>query len=210
MAIKRVCTMVRDGTHLPPQRVEIGVPLLSVRNIQKSLFSFLDDDSCISETDYETLCRSFVPASGDVLLAIVGATLGKAAVVPAEMGRFQIQRSLGIFRASSVLESEWLHQVFLSSGFQSNLWNNVGFSAQPGIYLGALANFQIPVPPKSEQAKILRVIVPRKRAFDEMIGHCEAAIALLNERRAAVITAAVTGKIDVRGLRPAEQNRETA
>lgn len=210
MALKRACSMVRDGTHQPPSRVDDGVPLLSVRNVQNDRFTFLSDDSQISYEDYAELARSFVPAAGDVLLAIVGATLGKSAVVEPGMSDFHIQRSLAIFRPKTFLHSQWLHNAFRSTGFQKLLWNNVGYSAQPGIYLGALANFRIAVPPRTEQDKILEQLKPQETAFNALLADAQAAITLLQERRAALISAAVTGKIDVRGLVDTSSEMETA
>jgi type I restriction enzyme S subunit len=50
--LKRACSLIRDGTHLPPQRQPEGIPLLSVRNIVDGVFTTLPDDSLISEEDY--------------------------------------------------------------------------------------------------------------------------------------------------------------
>ena len=44
----------------------------------------------------------------------------------------------------------------------------------------------------------------KAREFDILTTEAQRAITLLRERRSAVISAAVTGKIDVRGLAPAE------
>jgi len=156
----------------------------------------------ISEENYQELCRSFVPQPNDVLLAIVGATLGKTAMVPDDIGRFHIQRSLAIFRPEGELTAAWLHLVFRSSGFQALLWESVGFSAQPGIYLGTLAAVRVPVPPIDAQAEIVRVVTLGLDRIDQLITEAETGVLLLLERRSALISAAVTGKIDVRGLVP--------
>lgn len=196
--LKFLCDLLKDGTHLPPPRINSGVPLLSVRNIVNSKFIFRNDDSQVSEADYEKLCKPFVPQTGDVLLAIVGATLGKVAIVE-EMGRFHIQRSVAIFRTNQALmTSEFLFNIFGSSNFQSLLWENVGFSAQPGIYLGTLENFRLPVAPCSEQTEINNYCREKSSSMDILIGKSEDAIQLMRERRIALISAAVTGKIDVR------------
>jgi type I restriction enzyme S subunit len=138
----KYCTeLLKDGTHLPPERVSAGVPLLSVRNLANGGFIRRDDDSLIAREDFEVLCRAFVPEAGDVMLAVVGATLGKCATVPPNFGEFHIQRSLAIFRGKSgLILNEWLRWTLTSSGFQSLLWEHAGFSAQPGIYLGTLGN----------------------------------------------------------------------
>jgi type I restriction enzyme, S subunit len=210
VALKRACVMVRDGTHLPPRRVDDGIPLLSVRNVQNGLFDRREDDSLISEGDYEELARSFVPSAGDVLLAIVGATLGKAAIVPPDFGKFHIQRSLAVFRPSARVMPQWLLYAIGSAGFQRTLWENVGFSAQPGIYLGSLQNFVVPLPPLEEQQVISAWLGRKIGGLDELIAEGQKSMNLLQERRAALISAAVTGKIDVRGLVAVPAGREAA
>lgn len=62
-----------------------------------------------------------------------------------------------------------------------------------------LAGFQITVPPPDDQADILRFVEEATAAIDNLIVKAQRAISLLRERRSALITAAVTGKIDVRG-----------
>ena len=198
--LKRATILLKDGTHLPPQRVDEGVPLLSVRNIADGKFGLRDDYSQISEADYAELSRAFVPQPNDVLLAIVGATLGKVALIPADLGKFHIQRSVAVLRTSPIVQPEWLRDVISSGGFQRLLWEHVGYSAQPGIYLGTLADFCIPVPSLGEQSTIATHLRSATGKLDRLIAEAQRAIALLQERRAALISAAVTGKIDVRGL----------
>ncbi len=196
--LKRLCSLLKDGTHLPPARVDEGIPLLSVRNLQDSTFGLLDDDSFISEESYADLSRSFIPQENDVLLAIVGGTIGKTALVPKDLGSFHIQRSLAIFRTKSNLLPTWLWRTFQSSGFQSLLWEYAGFSAQPGIYLGTLSEFKIPLPPINEQIQILKAIEPELNKINILIEESKKAVSLLIEHRSALISSAVTGQIDVR------------
>lgn len=162
-----------------------------------------EDDSHISESDYVALCRPFIPSAGDVLLAIVGATLGKTAIISDDLGPFHIQRSLALFRSSESIQNRWLHLLFQSTNFQQLLWTHVGFSAQPGIYLGSLAEFQIALPSLDDQDNAIRYVEEHTSSIDHLIAEAEHAILLLKERRSALISAAVTGQIDVRGLAPA-------
>jgi type I restriction enzyme S subunit len=199
--LKQLCSLIKDGTHLPPPRVEIGIPLLSVRNLINGKFIRREDDSMISDDSYVELCRSFRPLPGDVLLAIVGATIGKTAIVPEGLGRFQIQRSLGVFRPKPDLAlSRFINLVFESSGFQSLLWQLVGYSAQPGIYLVTLQNLRVAHPPQCEQIEIVAFLDAETAKLDALTAEAERAIELLQERRTALISAAVTGKIDVRNV----------
>ncbi len=62
-----------------------------------------------------------------------------------------------------------------------------------------LADFWIVVPDESEQAAVLDFCEAAEQKYRSAIERCEEGIRLLRERRAAFISAAVTGKIDVRG-----------
>lgn len=57
---------------------------------------------------------------------------------------------------------------------------------------------EIPLPPACEQEKIVAFLHDNKRQIDQLIEKTQQSIDLLKEKRAALITAAVTGKIDVR------------
>lgn len=57
-----------------------------------------------------------------------------------------------------------------------------------------------PVPPMEEQELIVDFVTRTRHKLDALTAECERAIELLRERRAALITAAVTGQIDVRGV----------
>ena len=62
----------------------------------------------------------------------------------------------------------------------------------------------VPIPPKDEQVAIVAYLNGRLTQFDQLVSEADNAILLLHERRSALISAAVTGKIDVRGHAPAE------
>jgi type I restriction enzyme S subunit len=59
---------------------------------------------------------------------------------------------------------------------------------------------QVPVPPPEEQTLILATIIERLAELDTLTAEAQRAVDLLQERRTALISAAVTGQIDVRGL----------
>lgn len=61
-----------------------------------------------------------------------------------------------------------------------------------------LVDIPILVPPQSEQEVILNYINQKKLTFERLISKAEQLVEMLKERRIALISAAVTGKIDVR------------
>ena len=62
-----------------------------------------------------------------------------------------------------------------------------------------ILDMHIAVPPRDEQMKIVCFVRAELGRLDLLRTECERAIVLLKERRSALITAAVTGQIDVRG-----------
>ena len=93
------------------------------------------------------------------------------------------------------------HLVFWSERIEViDLLPFVTGSAQPKLTIDALANLMIAVPFESrEREQIESFIISQSEQMDVLIREASAAICLLHERRAALISAAVTGKIDVRG-----------
>lgn len=70
----------------------------------------------------------------------------------------------------------------------------------PRFRFEAFKEVMLPVPPLDEQVKIVDLLETESRSVASLTCEAERAIALLQERRTALISAAVTGKIDVRGL----------
>ncbi len=67
------------------------------------------------------------------------------------------------------------------------------------LRVGEVGEPSILVPPQEEQVEITRNLVDLESKFDTLAMEAHRAINLLKERRVALISAAVTGKIDVRG-----------
>ena len=76
----------------------------------------------------------------------------------------------------------------------------VNLTAQPALSLGSMNELPILVPPATEQTQIVRTLALKLEQYDTLTTEARTAINLLQERRTALISAAVTGQIDVRGL----------
>jgi type I restriction enzyme S subunit len=73
-------------------------------------------------------------------------------------------------------------------------------SSMQNIGQGTILEMSIPVPPIDEQRKIVSFLDREISEIASFIDASRRAIDLLKERRSALISAAITGKIDVRGL----------
>ncbi|WP_316173893.1 MULTISPECIES: restriction endonuclease subunit S [unclassified Bradyrhizobium] len=79
----------------------------------------------------------------------------------------------------------------ISNGIRPDQWR-----LEPDKFL----NLELPLPPLDEQKSIARFLQEERSKSDELEATAAMAITLLQERRSALISAAVTGKIDVRNI----------
>jgi len=154
MSIGDACSIVQDGTHLPPPRVPDGPLLLSVRNIIGQELVLTGADTRIPRSFFNAMHRNWRIELGDVCIAVVGATIGKLARV-GKLPTFTIQRSLAVLRGNpELLDNEYLLEVLSTPELQHQIWDRVNQTAQPGIYLAELRGLPLPVPPLGEQRRI--------------------------------------------------------
>lgn len=139
--------------------------------------------------------------SGDLVITIVGAGVGNVAVVPDELeGANLTQTTARIAPDFSIVNPSFLQLALTSNLARTQVAIYQKGAAQPGLNLEHLKAFRLLVPALSEQREIARRASEATASLVLLIAEAGRACVLLAERRAALISAAVTGKIDVRGL----------
>lgn len=107
--------------------------------------------------------------------------------------------------------SEFLDWNFRSETFRAlGEGSMYGAGGQKRVPDDFVRDFPICLPSLEEQRQIVGYLDRMTLRFDSLSAEAQSAIALLQERRATLISAAVTGKIDVRGLVATEQELELA
>jgi type I restriction enzyme S subunit len=161
---------------------------------------FTVGDYYISEAKFDEM-RRYSVYKGDVLVSVMG-TIGKVAVVPGNVEPGIINPRLVRYRCSESIRPRYLQRVLLSQKHQEHLLFEAKGTTMDGLNMSTLGNVPVPVPPLAEQAQIVEWLSSIQDETDALVVEAEKAASLLLERRAALISAAVTGKIDVRGLAP--------
>ncbi len=134
------------------------------------------------------------------------------AIVFAKIGAALLLGRLRMLRVPACLDNNMMGFVvqspnkfryirYLMSQIRFDLIANPG--AVPSLNESQIANLAFAIPCSVEQEKITIYLDNEIFRSDALTAEAQAAITLLQERRAALISAAVTGKIDVRGLGPA-------
>lgn len=196
LPLRRVVRQFVDYRGATPNKVSEGVPLITATQIKHGRIDHSLDPVFISEEEYaERMTRGF-PAVGDLLLT-TEAPLGEVALVEDERVA-PGQRIILMKMADHLMTSGYLHAHFRSDFGQSELWTRASGSTASGIRADRLRGSAVLVPPLDEQQRIVSHIQRQTSAFDNVFAVVARGIQLLNERRAALISAAVTGKIDVR------------
>ncbi|CAN7257874.1 restriction endonuclease subunit S [Variovorax sp. LjRoot130] len=195
-SLAAACDLIRDGTHLPPSRTETGPLLLSVRNMKDGRLLLTDQDTHVSEAFFQGMHKHWTIEVGDVLLAIVGATIGKLAVV-GDLPKFTLQRSVAVLRgASQKLHNSFLYASMSHKRFQDGLWAQVNQTAQPGLYLDQLGAMQICLPPLAEQRAAIECMSTIEVRLD-----CEIAFAeKLRRQKFGLMDDLLTGRVRVTPL----------
>lgn len=142
-----------------------------------------------------------VVREGDVLISTVRTYLraiGRVVSIPTD-GKLVASTGFAALRPVGV-DSRFLELAIASDSFIGKIQaNSVGVS-YPGIDASKLISFKIALPPTAEQNVISNYLDAELGQISELINRSKSAIELLRERRQALITQVVTGKLDVRGF----------
>ncbi|RRQ21969.1 restriction endonuclease subunit S [Thiohalobacter thiocyanaticus] len=153
----------------------------------------------ISFDHFLTINRSETKG-GDIIIAKIGAQFGKASILPSLSKQAVVSgNSLKLTVAKGIINNEYLCFVLGYLKERGAMDLIVNATAQPALSLGDMNNLEIPLPSLDEQKEILADIHKKLNKIDETIAAATRAIELMTEHRVALISATVTGKIDVRG-----------
>jgi type I restriction enzyme S subunit len=159
----------------------------------------LDDVVYISEqTDSEMYWSRVI--SGDILLNITGASLGRTCLVPDNFEPANVNQHVCIIRFLEARLGSYIAMVLKSSCLKAQIDAAQTGAAREGLNFWVISKLTFALPPISEQQTIAAFLERETAKLDTLTTEAKTAITLLQERRTALISAAVTGKIDVRSL----------
>lgn len=182
----------------------VEIPYLRVANVQDGyldLTEIMTIEIATSEID------RFLLKNGDVLMNEGGDfdKLGRGCIWRGEIEPCIHQNHVFAIRPKLV-SSEWLNQITSSKYAQFYFMSRSKQSTNlASISLRNLLELPVILPPEKEQSEILSFIDKENRRIDLLIEESFTAISLLKERREALISAAVTGKINVRNVANEEE-----
>jgi len=175
--------------------VDDGVPALRSLNVEKN--EILDNDLVFISEDANDELKGSQLNCGD-LVSVRSGDPGTTAVVPEELeGANCID--LIIIREPDDYIPQFLAFLMNSEASTSQIEAGTEGAAQQHFNVGEVKDLAFPKPDLDEQRQILAWLSPRLKQLDQTQEKIQEGIERLKEYRTALITAAVTGQIDVRG-----------
>ena len=189
---------IKYGIGEPPKYMEEGVALVRATNIRSGR---------ISNTNLVFVNPEDIPVNrivwlevGDIIVVRSGAGTGDSSIIPKEYEGSIAGFDMVVKPINCI--SAFLGHALLSNYVRDNQMDlEKARAAQPHLNAEELGDCFILLPPKQEQVEIDQYIARELSKFDLLMQQVDKASVLLQERRTALISAAVTGKIDVRNFK---------
>jgi type I restriction enzyme S subunit len=198
--VKHIANTISKGTTPSTEGLEIleegKIRFLKAENL-------VDNSLCpepeffIDEKTNSFLSRSILKEK-DILIVIAGATIGKVAILEDAFLPANTNQAVCFIRLQLPEQSRFVWYYFRSDFVRHQILVNSVQSAQPNISMSLIKELVLPSPPLSEQQAISTFLDRETAKIDKLVSKVEEAILKLKEYRTAIISAAVTGKIDVR------------
>jgi type I restriction enzyme S subunit len=182
------------GIVLPGPHVDNGVPIVKANNCRPGRLNLdlMKRTTAAIEARYarSRLCP------GDVVIAIRG-SVGSAAIIPPDLYGANLTQDAARLAPSERLGTRWIHYLTMSCWFDGFLSPRITGATVKGINIWDLARTPLPDVPVPEQEKIAAWLDGHLSPLQRLATQTTTSIERLQEYRQALITAAVTGKLNI-------------
>jgi type I restriction enzyme S subunit len=135
----------------------------------------------------------------DVLLNITGASIGRASLIPEDFPKANLNQHVCILRPRKEnISPDFLHLVVSSNLIQNQIFAYENGTSREGLNFSQVGSLLVSLPSLNEQKDIVKQVREYEERIFSLSAGIENQIQKLKEYRQSLISAAVTGKIDVR------------
>jgi type I restriction enzyme, S subunit len=161
------------------------------------------DDRAYVPVEYAQSLSAHAVAPGDVVVAGLGdekMPLGRAAIVPESFGHGIVKADCYRVRPGTKVTAKYIAWILSSPQSRTQFRALSRGSTRQRLNTQVVRDVVIPLPTVGVQNAVVTAFAGKRRSNGALIAKAREMIDVLKERRQALISAAVTGKIDVRGL----------
>ena len=195
--VKEVSTFTTSGPRGWSDRIsEEGHLFIQSGDLNDSLEIVFEEAKRVQVQDDAETNRTQL-RDGDVVVCITGAKTGNVAVCSSVPELAFVNQHLCLIRPNDAIQPAFLGAL-LKSSIGQTYFELSQYGLKQGLSLENVNEAPVVVPPISEQKTIAKLLNQETTKFDALTAEAQRAIDLLQERRTALISAAVTGQIDVR------------
>jgi len=178
--------------------VKKGYVFLATPNIKYNEIDFINVNFITKDRYKES--PEIMLREGDLLVTKDGSTTGTTNIVRYLLRPATVNSSIAVIRPKKNYNSIYLYYYFISTFIQETIKLMKGGMGVPHLFQADLRWFDVLLPPLEEQQQIADYLDDKTSKIDKLIDKSKKSIELLKEKRVALISSAVTGKIDVRDL----------
>ncbi len=201
-SVRRHLLEHKQGYYTTEDYVDTGIKLLRITDLRALGGLSIEDCPRVSANDS---LRNFILQEGDVVFARTGGA-GSFAVFPYMSEPVVFASYLIRFRFLPMkFNTAFLRYMLSADSFQLAVKQNIHGGVNQNIHAEDIKNTVVTLPPLDEQDEISRYLDEQVHQYAELISAAEMATNFMQERRTALISAAVTGKIDVRNWQAPQQ-----
>jgi type I restriction enzyme S subunit len=195
MHVVDLARQVMYGIVLPgPDVGGDGVAIVKGGDVAQRRLSW--EELCKTTNEIEAPFARARLRGGDLVFAIRGG-IGDVAIVPDALAGANITQDVARVAPRSGISSTWLLYSLESPKTQSDVRSRVTGATITGLNIWELERVQIPLASEERQQRDVSRLDQEHREVGAMRGALARQVVLLRERRQALITAAVTGQLDI-------------
>ena len=199
--VKNLSARIIDCLHETPDHDDIGdYPSIRTADVKCGVLD-LTNAKWVTADEYTHRIQRLKPLPGDIVYNREGERFGLAAVIPEGVEICLGQRMM-MFRVWPFVLSRFFMWA-INGDFAYKFVRQFTMGAtSPHLNISDVRNIPIPLPPITEQVGVVSFIDGETNEIDQAIEGAERLIASAIERRAALISAAVTGEISLAEMTP--------
>jgi len=192
--LSHITESISDGDHSAPPKSEIGVPFITISNINKSSNEVDFSNTFMVPVEYyKSLKAQRRPQLNDILYTVTG-SYGIPVLVN-EAKEFCFQRHIGLIRPKDNINSSWLYYSLMSPQVFSQADLGATGTAQKTVSLKTLRGISVPNAPLDAQMKALADINLIYRKSKILEGVYISKLTSLEELKKAIIQKAFSGEL---------------